>query len=54
MKYARPVRGFQSARQAHPDLQCLADPEWPVTADPGTERVATVILHHDVWAPGEG
>src|ERR1700760_1427639 len=54
MKYARPVSGFQSARQAHPYLQGLANPEWSVTADPGTERVSTVILHHDVWTPGKG
>src|SRR5271165_315938 len=54
MKYARPVRGFQGTRQAHPCLQRLADPEWSVTPDPGTEAVSTVILHHNVRSPGEG
>src|ERR1700758_2990157 len=54
MKYARPVRGFQSTRQAHPYLQRLTDPRWSVTPDPGTEAVSTVILHHNVRSPGEG
>ena len=54
MKYARSVSRFQRTGQSHPYLQRLADPERSVAADPGTERVSTVILHDDVWTSGKG